>query len=121
MTDRRITNRLKNYDDLYLMCRYRRHTWQHEGFFRATDNNGSKLVASQLICTTCNTRRRDWLAAKDGTVVARDYRHPAGFLFKYDGIERAQNIRVRQHDVALNMIGRADVYADEESFNERRT
>lgn len=114
-SDRKIDGRLADYDQSFLMCRYRRHLWQHVGFYRTRDS-GQRYIVSVLECASCTTQREDWIAPGDGGLIGHHYRHPDGFLFKYTEDERAENRRVRAPDVMRQLLKRSDVYESESAF-----
>lgn len=113
--DRRIGGRLDNYDDAFLLCRFRRHRWETIGFYRHSDS-GHRVTISVVECDSCHTVREDWYDA-NGTLVYRRYENPDGYLFTYDEAERAESIRVRGPDVARALFSRAQVYESRDAFN----
>lgn len=116
--EKRITGHLTDYDQAYLMCRYRSHRWEWTGFYR-TRHDGQRYVVSVNVCDSCTMRREDYLGA-DGSLLSRNYSHPEGYLFKYDEDERAEKRRVRKRDVVRTLFKRETVYDNEDALLARR-
>ena len=93
---------LSHYDESYLDCRNLGHVWRVLGYFRGATG----LVLRHLRCQRCETIRVDkW--ALNGDRVGSQYHHSEGYLIPDLGAP------VNSHDVRVEMIRRAVVFASE--------
>jgi hypothetical protein len=118
VSDKRIDGRLADYEQAYLMCRYRRHLWDHVGFYRAR-HDGGRYIVSVLECASCTAQREDWLQPADGSLVHRYMRYPSGYTFSYTQAERDDALRVRSADVARVLVKRSTIYDTVDAFQKQ--
>lgn len=105
MTVRPGVRALRQYDDDFLLCRRGNlgHAWEVVGFFRLPDG----ITARRLRCPRCETTRTDHWDRTTGERHQPVYKYAAGFQISADGDH------VDAYDVRLEVMRRADVYANE--------
>jgi hypothetical protein len=86
------------------MCRDLRHPWERVGYYRDPDG----ITSRRLRCVRCGTERTDHWDAKSGDRYPSNYRYATGYQ-----ITGTDGDRVDAFDVRLEVLRRADVYANE--------
>lgn len=74
-----VVELLKSYRDAYLECRAMRHAWRLVGWCRGSDGQPNRV----LICTRCETERRDWWTHFGGA--QRQYTYPTDYRLETGG------------------------------------
>lgn len=95
---------LADYDGTFLECRDLRHAWVVQGYF---SHRGQ--VARQLVCTRCETVRRD-IWRPSGVRKGANYDYPEGYIIPGGG--------VRQLDVRKTVMAKATVYMSQQAMTE---
>jgi hypothetical protein len=81
------------------------------GYYRSPDG----IMSRRLVCARCDTERTDHWDAKSGERLPCAYRYAAGYQIKSDGD------RVDGFDVRLEVMRRADVFANESQMVDAMT
>jgi hypothetical protein len=97
---------MRTLDDDFLECRDVKHWWGVIGYWRAPDG----VICRDLVCQRCETQRTDrWIRATGERLDSR-YKYATGYQVEADGD------RPHFTDVRLEVIRRADVYANEQQM-----
>lgn len=88
----RFTAALQDLPDNFLQCRDIRHQWKVNGDYTPDKN----VISRSIICTRCQAERMDTYSAKTFDKISTQYRYPANYQIKGNGIRGGGGSMVRR-------------------------